>query len=93
MATTDKQTDIHTHVHNAVTLVWGSLRLAPISDSDYISWFCHKLKLASSPGLSQILFRPHFLVLSQAKVSLVPRSLPDFISQPWRKIDFSLAKV
>ena len=26
----DRQTYIHTHVHNAVTLVWGSLRLAPI---------------------------------------------------------------
>ena len=25
-----KQADIHTHVRNAVTLVWGSLRLAPI---------------------------------------------------------------
>ena len=23
--------NIHTHVHNAVTLVWGSLRLTPIS--------------------------------------------------------------
>ena len=28
-----KQADIHTHVRNAVTLVWGSLRLAPISAS------------------------------------------------------------
>ena len=28
---TDRQTYIHTHVRNAVTLVWGSLRLAPIS--------------------------------------------------------------
>ena len=27
---TSKQADIHTHVRNAVTLVWGSLRLAPI---------------------------------------------------------------
>ena len=27
---TDRQTYIHTHVRNAVTLVWGSLRLAPI---------------------------------------------------------------
>ena len=27
---TNRQTDIHTHVRNAVTLVWGSLRLAPI---------------------------------------------------------------
>ena len=26
---TSKQADIHTHVCNAVTLVWGSLRLAP----------------------------------------------------------------
>ena len=26
-----KQANIHTHMHNAVTLVWGSLRLAPIS--------------------------------------------------------------
>ena len=26
----NRQTDIHTHMHNAVTLVWGSLRLAPI---------------------------------------------------------------
>ena len=25
-----KHTYIHTHVHNEVTLVWGSLRLAPI---------------------------------------------------------------
>ena len=25
-----KQTSIHTHVRNAVTLVWGSLRLAPM---------------------------------------------------------------
>ena len=28
---TDRQTYIHTHVCNAVTLVWGSLRLAPNS--------------------------------------------------------------
>ena len=28
---TNRQTDIHTHVRNAVTLVWGSLRLAPIT--------------------------------------------------------------
>ena len=26
-----KQADIHTHARNEVTLVWGSLRLAPIS--------------------------------------------------------------
>jgi len=26
-----KQASKHTHVHNAVTLVWGSLRLAPIN--------------------------------------------------------------
>ena len=25
-----KQANIHMHVHNEVTLVWGSLRLAPI---------------------------------------------------------------
>jgi len=25
-----KRSNIHTHVHNAVTLVWGSLRLTPI---------------------------------------------------------------
>ena len=25
-----KQASIHTHVHNAVMLVWGSLRLVPI---------------------------------------------------------------
>ena len=29
----NRQTDIHTHVCNAVMLVWGSLRLAPISGS------------------------------------------------------------
>ena len=27
----DRQTDIHTHMPNAVPLVWGSLRLVPIS--------------------------------------------------------------
>ena len=27
---TNRQTYIHTHVRNAVTLVWGLLRLAPI---------------------------------------------------------------
>ena len=26
----NKQASIHTHVHNAVTLVWGSLRFIPI---------------------------------------------------------------
>ena len=26
-----KRTSIHTHVRNEVTLVWGSLRLVPIS--------------------------------------------------------------
>ena len=30
---TDRQTYIHTHVRNAVTLVWGSLRLAPMMHS------------------------------------------------------------
>ena len=29
---TDRHTYIHTHMHNAVTLVWGSLRLAQIMD-------------------------------------------------------------
>ena len=37
-----KHSNIHTHVHNAVTLVWGSLRLAPtmniIGQSGYSSW-------------------------------------------------------
>jgi len=28
-----KHTYIHTHVRNEVTLVWGSLRLAPINHS------------------------------------------------------------
>ena len=32
-----KQTGIHTHVRNAVTLVWGSLRLAPIM-STWMFW-------------------------------------------------------
>ena len=27
-----KQASIHTHVHNAVMLVWGSLRLAPMRE-------------------------------------------------------------
>ena len=31
---TDRQTYLHTHMHNAVTLVWGSLRLAPIMYND-----------------------------------------------------------
>ena len=30
---TNKRTSIHTHVCNAVKLVWGLLRLIPISDS------------------------------------------------------------
>ena len=29
---TSKQADIHMHMRNAVTLVWGSLRLAPMMD-------------------------------------------------------------
>ena len=41
-----KQASIHTHVHNAVTLVWGSLRLAPIKTNycigDWVS--CHQSK-------------------------------------------------
>ena len=31
-----KQANIHMHVHNAVPLVWGSLRLAPISSYIYL---------------------------------------------------------
>ena len=34
---TDKQTDIHTHMRNAVTLVWGSLRLAPTNTTNKLS--------------------------------------------------------
>ena len=30
-----KQANIHTHVRNEVTLVWGSLRLAPINYTGY----------------------------------------------------------
>ena len=30
-----KQTSIHTHVRNVVTLMWGSLRLAPINPLSY----------------------------------------------------------
>ena len=37
MATT-KQTSMHTHFHNAVPLVWGSFRLAPIK------WFLNMNK-------------------------------------------------
>jgi len=35
-----KQTYTHTHVHNELTLVWGSLRLAPISKESELwrSW-------------------------------------------------------
>ena len=33
-----KQASIHTHVCNAVTLVWGSLRLAPNIASDLCKW-------------------------------------------------------
>ena len=29
------QANIHTHVHNAVTLVWGSLSLAPINYNQF----------------------------------------------------------
>ena len=38
---TNRQTDIHTHVRNAVTLVWGSLRLTPITGIKIasLSWF------------------------------------------------------
>ena len=41
---TDRQTDRHTHVRNAVTLMWGSLKLAPIKFSNLCSHFnvCHK---------------------------------------------------
>ena len=33
---TNRQTEIHTHVRNAVMLVWGSLRLAPIKSHVWI---------------------------------------------------------
>ena len=38
---TDRQTDICTTSANAVTLVWGSLRLAPIYESLFQWWFAH----------------------------------------------------
>ena len=44
-----KQASIHTHMCNAVTLVWDSLRLAPIKLPQFIS----TLKLASFPGPAQ----------------------------------------
>ena len=34
---TSKQANIHTHMHNAVPLVWGSLRLAPMIELD-VTW-------------------------------------------------------
>ena len=40
---TDRQTYIHTHVRNAVTLVWGSLRLAPISAVSVICLYNRRL--------------------------------------------------
>ena len=33
-----KQASIHTHVRNAVMLVWGSLRLAPINHNMHIGF-------------------------------------------------------
>ena len=37
MVDPSKQANIHTHMRNAVTLVWGLLRLAPINiGGDYI---------------------------------------------------------
>ena len=38
-----KQTSIHTHVRNAVTLVWGSLRLVPMIFIDIL--LCIKWKV------------------------------------------------
>ena len=35
-----KQANIHTHVYNAVTPVWGSLRLAPIILTSVLSSAC-----------------------------------------------------
>ena len=34
-----KPTDMHTHFHNTVMLVWGSLRLAPMIKANYINIF------------------------------------------------------
>ena len=40
-----KQANIHAHIRNAVTVVWGSLRLAPkksyIRDLHYLSILAH----------------------------------------------------
>ena len=35
MATSKQASRIHMHVRNSVTLVWGSLRLAPINSGSY----------------------------------------------------------
>ena len=44
----NRQTYIHTHVCNAVTLVWGSLRLAPINPRAFS--LCD---IASFPGTKE----------------------------------------
>jgi len=55
----NRQTYIHTHVCNAVTLVWGSLRLAPISsivklESSCVLRLVDKINSTAGTGLCLI---------------------------------------
>ena len=71
----DKQTDIHPHVRNAVPLVWGSHRLAPISIwmattkavlHWYYFWLPHQLRYGVS-------IHNHHWSITQERIRMVAR--------------------
>ena len=73
---------IHTHLRNAVLLVWGSLRLAPINNFPFL----HKCgALSGSPQLCtpQKKIRPH--ARTGARLSRVERFMSLFTRQSGRQ--------
>ena len=52
-----KQANIHTHGCNEVTLVWGSLRLAPTTGEEWAGSL-HAANEADTKGLAKVLQKP-----------------------------------
>ena len=69
---TDRHTYIHTHVRNAVTLVWGSLRLAPI-----MVLIAYLQLLAKNPHIGAWLLSYHTGSLSNWHALLVAFEVED----------------
>ena len=69
----DRQTDIHTTSANAVTLVWGSLRLAPINIYCTYDTGCSSYNIWQSGRDPR--FKSHAVTVSFSFSSIAPHTI------------------